>query len=103
MITELINLNLLATVTDEQLIAKSDLLIEDFMKKQDGFIDAELVKDVDKNAWSFIYHFDNIEKLKAIGGAMRNSKEFAEFVTLIVPGSLSVTLHDQLRKWQLPF
>lgn len=99
MITEFIKLNLAETVADEQMIAKSDLLINDFMKKQDGFIDAELVKEGDKNAWSFIYHFDNIEKLKAIGEAMRKSKEFAEFITLVAPGSLSVTLHDQLRKW----
>ncbi|MGE5682028.1 MAG: hypothetical protein ACM34K_14265 [Bacillota bacterium] len=47
-------------------------------------------------------NFDNIEKLKAIGEAMRKSKEFAEFITLIALGSLSVTLHDQLRKWQFP-
>lgn len=45
------------------------------------------------------FNLDNIEKLKAIGEAMRKSKEFAEFITLVAPGSLSVTLHDQLRKW----
>ncbi|MDP4197058.1 MAG: hypothetical protein Q8940_18550 [Bacteroidota bacterium] len=99
MITELVKLNLLEAATDEQLIVKSDLLINDFMKKQEGFIDAELIKEVDKNVWTFIYHFVNIEKLKAIGEAMRKSKEFAEFITLITPGSLSVTIYHQLSKW----
>ncbi|MGE5409935.1 MAG: hypothetical protein ACM3MI_03170 [Clostridiales bacterium] len=99
MITELVRLNLLEAATDEQLLAKSDLLINDFMKKQEGFIDAELVKEVGEKAWTIIYHFSNIERLKAIGEAMRKSKEFAEFITLITPGSLSVTIHQQLRKW----
>lgn len=99
MITELVKLNLLEAAIDEQLLAKSDLLINDFMKKQEGFIDAELVKEVGENAWTFIYHFSSTEKLKAIGEAMRKSKEFAEFITLIAPGSLSVTIHQQLRKW----
>jgi hypothetical protein len=99
MITELVKLNLLEAITDKQLLTKSDLLINDFMKRQEGFIDAELVKEADKNTWTFIYHFVNIEKLKEIGEAMRKSKEFAEFITLIAPGSLSVTIHHQLRKW----
>lgn len=101
MITEFVKLNLLQTAAAEQLAVKSDLLVNNFMKKQDGFIDAELVKEVGKDSWSFIYHFENIEKLKAVGEAMRNSKEFADFLTLIVPGSISVTFHDQINKWHL--
>lgn len=103
MITELVKFNLIAGAADEQLISKSDLLINGFMKKQDGFINAELVKEIDKEEWIFIYHFENFEKLKGVGEAMRKSNEFAEFIALVSPGSLSVTFYNQLMKWQLPY
>ena len=98
MITEFVKIQALETTTDEQLIAKADLL-NDFQKKQDGFIDAELVKDVRENAWYIIYHYENMEKVKVIGENLRKSKEFAEFVPLLVPGSLNVSFYHQVRKW----
>ena len=97
-ITEFVKFKVLETTTDEQLILKADIL-NDFQKKQDGFIDAELVKDTEENAWYFIYHYENMEKVKAIGEKMRNCKEFDEFKTLFVPGSIGVTFYPQLREW----
>lgn len=97
-ITEFVKFKVLETTTDEQLISKADIL-NDFQKKQDGFIDAELVKNVEENAWCIIYHYESLEKVKAIGEKMRNSKVFDEFNPLIVPGSISVTFYHQLRKW----
>ncbi len=97
-ITELVSFKVLEATTDEQLITKADIL-NDFQKKQDGFIDGELVKDVKENAWFFIYHYESMEKVKTIGEKMRNSKVFDEFTPLTVPGSLSVTFYQQLRTW----
>ena len=99
MITEFVEFKVLETTTDEQLISKADNMINDFWKKQDGFIDAELVKEIEGNSWYFIYHNENLEKLKACGGKMRNTKEFAEFISLVVPESISVTFFHKLRKW----
>ena len=97
-ITELVTFKALEAVTDEQLISKADSL-NDFQKKQDGFLDAELVKDVKENEWYLIYHYENMEKVKAIGEKLRNSKEFGEFIHLVIPGSLSITFYHKLRKW----
>jgi hypothetical protein len=97
-ITEFVDFKVLETTTEEQLIGKADIL-NDFQKKQDGFIDVELVKNINENSWCFIYHFENMEKVKAIGEKMRNSKIFDEFTPLVVPGSLSVTFHQPLKKW----
>lgn len=99
MITEFVKFKVLETTTDEQLILKADIMINGFWKKQDGFIDAELVKDIEENAWCFIYHNDSLEKLKTGGEKMRKSKEFGEFIPLIVPGSIGVTFYHQVRKW----
>ena len=98
MITELVNFKALETTTDEQLILKVDLLNE-FQKKQDGFIDAELLKDVKENAWCIIYHYESFEKLQAIGEKLRASKEFDEFISLIFPESLSITFYHQVSMW----
>ena len=97
-ITELVKFKVLDTTSDEELMSKADIF-NDFQKKQDGFIDTELVKDVEENSWCFIFHYENLEKIKAVGEKMRNNKAFDEVNTLIVPGSISVTFYHQLRKW----
>jgi hypothetical protein len=97
-VTEFVKLRVLETTTDEQLISKADIL-NDFQNKQDGFIDAELVKDINEDTWCFIYHYENMEKVRAIGDKMRNSRVFDEFNPLIVPGSFSVTFCRHLKKW----
>jgi hypothetical protein len=97
-ITEFVKFMTLETTTDEQLISKADIL-NDFQKKQDGFIDAELVKGIKESEWYFVYHYENMEKVKAIGEEIRNSKVFDEFTPLTIPGSLSVTFYQQLKKW----
>jgi len=98
MITELVKFKVLEAITEEQLLSKAGIL-HDFQKKQDGYMDGELVKNVGENEWCLIYHYESQEKVKAIGERMRNSKVFDEFMPLTVPGSVSVTLYHQLKKW----
>lgn len=101
MITEFVKFKALETTTDEQLISTAGLNVNGFHKKQDGFIDAELVKQVEENTWCFIFHYESLQQVMAVGAKMRQSREFAEFFKLIVPQSISATFFDRLRKWQL--
>jgi hypothetical protein len=96
MITELMKIEALPTTTDEQLIAKADV-VNTFLQQQDGFIDAEMVKAVEGNVWYFIYHIENMEKLKVVGDKLRSSKLFGEMMPLIVPGSMSVTFYNHVK------
>ena len=98
MITEFVEIRSLETTTDEQFLAKAEVL-NDFLKMQDGYVDAELLKGIEGNIWRFIFHFESMEKVKSIGEKMRNSKEFDDFKTLIVPGSIVVTFYRRERKW----
>lgn len=98
-ITEFVNFNVLETTTDDQLLLKADIFINNFLKKQDGFVDAELVKNVEGNARCFIIRYESFEKVKAIVGEMRNCREFEEFKSVLVPGSIGVTFHNQLKRW----
>jgi hypothetical protein len=98
MITEFVKFKVLETTNDEQLISKVDILNE-FQQKQDGFIDAEMLKGVQGNAWCIIYHYESFEKAQVIGEKLRVSKEFDEFNSLIFPGSLDITFYHQVSKW----
>jgi hypothetical protein len=97
-ITEFVKIEVLQTTTNEQLLEKADI-VNDFLQKQDGFIDAELVKAVDGNVWYFIYHIESMEKLKAVGEKLRSNKMFDHITPLIVLGSLSVSFFEQTKKW----
>lgn len=98
-ITEFVNFKVLETATDELLVAKADRFINDYMKKQDGYVDAELVKAAEGDVRCFIIRYESFEKVKAIVEKLRNCKEFDEFKQLIVPGSIGVTFNPQLKKW----
>jgi hypothetical protein len=56
-------------------------------------------KAVEGNTWHFIYHIENMEKLKAVGEKLRSSKLFDELTPLIVPGSLGVSFHHKIKNW----
>lgn len=99
MVTELVKISVLEATTDEQLISKADIFINDFQKKQDGFIDVDLVKDIKENEWCFVFHYENMEKVNAIGEKMRTSKEFDDFKTLVVPGSIRLAFYNTFKKW----
>ncbi len=98
MITEFVRIEALQTTTEEQLLNRADA-INGFLSKQDGFIDAELVKAVEGKTWYFIYHIENLEKLKAVGEKIRAIKLFDEITPLIEPGSLTVSFFQQCKYW----
>jgi len=98
-ITEFVNFRVLDTTSNELLQAKADIFINDFLKKQDGFKDAELVKDSEGDARCFIIHYENFEKVKALVGKLANCPPFDEFKSVIVPGSLEVSFNQKMREW----
>jgi antibiotic biosynthesis monooxygenase (ABM) superfamily enzyme len=98
MITELIKFELLQTTTEEQLFAVAEK-INGFLQKLDGFIDSELIKPLEGNIWYFIYHIENMEKLKVVGEKIRSIKLFNELIPLITTGSMVVTFFNRVKKW----
>jgi len=100
MITELVKFKALETISDEQLISTAGLNVNGFHKKQDGFIDAELVKHVEDKEWCLIFHYESLEKLMKAGDKMLKSREFGELIPLLVPQSIHATFYDHLRMWQ---
>lgn len=97
-VTEFVRIEVLPTTPDEQLLAKANK-INQFIQKQDGFIDAELIKAFEGNTWFFIYHIENLEKLKVVGEKIRAMKLFDEIIPLILPGSMTVSFYQQFKSW----
>lgn len=97
-ITEFVKLEVLQTTTDEQMLMKADV-INDFISKQDGFVDSEIVKPLEGNIWYFVYHIESIDKLRVVGEKIRSQKLFDVLNPFIAPGSMTVTFCQQLKKW----
>ena len=95
-ITELVEISLPETTTVEQFIEKAENFVI-FLQKQDGYIDGEMVKVPEGKNWRFIFHFESMENVKAIGEKMRTSIEFAEFKSVI--SGFGVSFFEQVRKW----
>lgn len=97
-ITEFVKFKSLETTTEEQLLSKVEFL-SNFQKPLDGYIDAELIKNMNENEWCIVYHYENMEKAKLIGEKMRNAKIFAEFMPYIAPDSIKITFYNSLKKF----
>jgi uncharacterized protein YxjI len=95
-ITEFVEISLPETTTVEQFTEKAENFAN-FLKKQDGYIDGEMVQALEGNTWRFVFHFENMEKVKAIGEKMRAGSEFAEFKSVIA--GFGVTFFRQVKQW----
>lgn len=97
-ITELLKIEALPGTTPEQVVEKADF-INAFISGQDGFIDSELIRAVEGNTWYFIYHIENMEKLKAVGEKIRSIRLFGELMPLIEPDSMKVSFFRKMKSW----
>jgi uncharacterized protein YxjI len=95
-VTEFVEVSLPETTTVEQFTEKAENFAT-FLKKQDGYMDGEMAKAMEGNTWRFVFHFESMEKVKAIGEIMRASNEFAEFKSVI--GNFGVSFFEQVQKW----
>jgi len=91
-ITELVHFQSLAT--DVQIVDAINNLNK-FQGGLDGFLDSEISKEVNENSWCIIFHYENLEKVQAIGAKLRTSKEFEEFNSLIESESLKINFYHQ--------
>lgn len=97
-ITELLKIEALPGTTPEQVVEKADV-INSFISQQDGFLDSELVRAVEGNTWYFIYHIENIEKLKVVGEKIRSNRLFGGIMPLIEPDSMKVSFYQKIKSW----
>lgn len=86
------------STTEEQRVNAVDRLNQ-FQKKHDGFLAAEISKDLKEDSWELVFHYENLEKVQAIGTPLRSSKEFMDFSSLIASESLKISFCQQVETW----
>lgn len=97
-VTELVKFKVLETTTEDQLLSTVEAF-NDFQKKQDGFIDSELVKNLNEDFWQIIYHYENMEKCQVIGKKLRESEEFGNLMSVLDTETLSLSFFSQVKTW----
>jgi quinol monooxygenase YgiN len=97
-ITEFVKIETLQTTTDDQLISKAEIIIQ-FLQKQDGFIDTELLYDKKENTWIMIQHWASLEQMKASSANMFMDNATEAFRDAIEPKSISISVFPVLRTW----
>ncbi len=97
-ITEFVQFETLESTTDEQLVDAVNRLNQ-FQGNHDGFLDAEIAKDLKEDSWRIIFHYADMEKVQTIGLKLRNSKEFGDFSSLIASDSLRISFCQQMKNW----
>lgn len=98
-ITEIVMFQPNESASEAELLEKADKLVGGFQKKETGFIDAELVKNVSDNKWCIIYHYQSMADVDAIGKTIRNTEAFKAFAALTLPDSISVSFYQYKLDW----
>lgn len=94
-ITEIVKFRIPGTTNEEELKNRVNHLNE-LQKSMDGYINAELIKNVSENSWHIIYHYTSLERVKIIGEKIRGSEEFRNFMQQIITESLDISFHHQI-------
>ena len=97
-ITEFVQFETLEKTTNEQLIEAVNRLNQ-FQKNLGGLLDAEISRNMKDDSWSIIFHYEDMEKVQAIGAPLRSSQEFMDFNSLIANESLRISFCQQLKTW----
>ena len=99
MITELIVFELKKGIAKNQVVNQANKMVNDFHKKQDGYVDMELICDPSEDQWKMIIHYETMEDIEKVKLNIPNSKAIKDFTALVLPESLKVSFYDQLQKW----
>lgn len=97
-ITEIVTFSIADTISDEEIVAIVERLEENFLNKQKGFINAELIGGTERSQWIMILHWQSQEAVDAVGEVFSTAPETEEYRNSLT----SVNLHfaKQVGYWQ---
>ncbi len=98
-ITEIVTFQIKLGVAEENTIEIIDDVVNNFHKKQEGFINGELVKGEKENEWSMIYHYQSMENIKAVGEKIAQGTEMDKFKEIVMPESVKLQFLKQILSW----
>lgn len=90
----------LATGIDEQgFLKEAEAVQEDFLKKQRGYIDRELLKD-EGGQWVDIVHWKTMEEAQKAAEAIMKDPAALGFIQKIDPSSVKMFHLRQVKTWK---
>ena len=99
-IVELAQFSLAVGAKEEDFLKEAEVVQENFLKKQEGFIDRELLKyheDSGEEYWMDIIHWKTMENAKKASEEMLKNPVCAGFVRMINPESVEMKHLEQLK------
>jgi hypothetical protein len=100
MITELIAFELREGISNDSLIRQADTVINDFHRKQEGYIDMELVSGTSDSTWQMILHYRSMEDIEKVKNNIPHSDAIKDLTEMLKPGSLQVSFYENRGKWE---
>ncbi len=98
-VVEIAQFELASGVTDEEFIKEAEVVQRDFLEKQSGYIDRELLKD--KNGlWIDILHWDSMEEAKKAAEVMIKNPKAQGFIQKIHLPSVKMFHLEQVTTWK---
>lgn len=98
LIVEIAQFKLAKGVEEQGFLREADAVQKNFLKKQSGFIERELLKSGD-GLWIDILHWNTMEEAQRASEAMLKDPACAEFIKKIDPASITMLHVKQVRTY----
>ncbi len=98
LIVEIAQFKLASGVTDEEFIKEAEMVQKNFLEKQNGYIDRELLKDKD-GQWIDILHWNSMEEAQRAAEVMMKEPTTQGFMQKIDPSSVKMLHLGQMKTW----
>jgi len=96
LIVEIAQFKLAAGVSEKDFLREAEAVQKNFLEKQSGYIDRELLKDKD-GGWTDILHWNSMEEAQKAAEVMMSDPGAQGFMQKIDPSSVKM-LHLELIK-----
>jgi len=95
-VLEIAQFRLRAGVSEKDFLKVSDQLQKDYLVKQKGYVDRELVKRED-GLWSDVFHWSSMEDAKRVGENIMTADAAQNFLKMLDPDSVVVMYFEQVQ------
>ncbi len=97
-VTEIVTFKTAEAYSDNTLIQIVDSLNKNFMTKQAGYLDTELIKGKEERAWMMILHWESMELAKEVSKVFVKSPDTEEYRNALAEVNLHFT--EQVKFWK---
>lgn len=99
-IVEIAQFKLAAGVSEKDFLQEAEAVQKNFLEKQSGYIDRELLKDKD-GQWVDILHWNSMEEAQKAAELMMGNPTTQGFMQKIDPSSVKMLHLTQIKSWQV--